>query len=138
MISQLGSSSLGETVENCLALIERHAPGMMIAGGGRLEREILASGKKIGPERRASIVAARREGRPVMTIAREHDVSDVSVYKICQAAGLKRERADKVSARVVARWRRWRNANWPLAKIAAKSGYAECTVGVWLRRKISS
>jgi hypothetical protein len=70
----------------CLALIERHAPRMMVAGGGGLKQEMLGSGRRLTPEHREAIRASLRatNGTAMYRLGKEHGVSQGTVCKIWQ------------------------------------------------------
>ena len=73
-------------VARCLDMIERHAPRLMIAGGGGLRQELLGSGRRLTPEHREAIRAALRttNGTGMYRIGKEHGVSQGTVCKIWQ------------------------------------------------------
>ena len=73
-------------VARCLDMIERHAPRLMIAGGGGLRQELLGSGRRLTPEHREAIRAALRatNGTGMYRIGKEQGVSQGTVCKIWQ------------------------------------------------------
>lgn len=70
----------------CLNMIERHAPRLMIAGGGALIQEVPGSGRRISSECRQSIMAALRAsgGTEFVPIAKANGVARSTVCKIWQ------------------------------------------------------
>lgn len=71
-----------EDVESCLRLIERHAPVLMRAGAGKLEKD-RAPRQWISPEQRERVVTLKREGKLTLTeIARQVNLSPAMAYKI--------------------------------------------------------
>ena len=127
--------SNSDTASRCLSLIERYAAKMMVAGGGSIREEFLASGKKLSEERVAAIVEERKNGGKTIDIARRYSVSEMTVYKLCRAAGLKRHRAQKVTVETWREIQRLRAQRWTMNKIAAVVKLAPATVAVWARRK---
>jgi len=71
-------------VARCLDMIERHAPRLMIAGGGGLQQELLYSGRRMSPATRESINAAlvAGNGAGIRRIALDHGVSQAAVSKM--------------------------------------------------------
>jgi hypothetical protein len=65
----------------CLAMIEKHAPRLMRAGGGGLRREMLHAGRRLTHAQRDSITAALRAsgGTGILRISRDHGVSHSTV-----------------------------------------------------------
>lgn len=82
--------SQSDTAARCLSLIERHAPGLMIAGGGSLsQQESEGSGREIPWQKRRKIIRLRkRTNKQSGEIAAEIGCSQISVQKICRAAGV--------------------------------------------------
>lgn len=76
----------GSPFARCLNLIERHAPRLMIAGGGGLRQELLVSGRRLTPEHREAIRAALRatNSTGMYRIGKEQGVSQGTVCKIWQ------------------------------------------------------
>lgn len=76
----------GSPFARCLAMIERHAPRLMVVGGGALIQEVPGSGRRISSECRQSIMAALRAsgGTEFVPIAKANGVARSTVCKIWQ------------------------------------------------------
>jgi hypothetical protein len=77
--------------ERCLALIEKHAPRMMLIGGGPLEQsQATRIYHRLTPEKRAEVIELCRDGKLTGTqIARETGSTQSAVFKIALKHGFK-------------------------------------------------